>query len=222
MGTKATQEQGARYPTRVYRFFHVDNLRTCLKRGALYAPNFVPEDGLPYKTIHNPDIQQVRKVKHIPCGPCGVIHDYVAFYFGPCSPMLFQLHTGRVAGYSEGQEPLIYVVTTAQAVQVSGARFVFSDGHGVARYTQWFDDLADLDKVDWSVVYARDWRDTTDDMDRQRRKQAEFLIHRQCDWRLIQAIGVLNERMQHEVERILREFPAAMARPVQIRPEWYY
>jgi hypothetical protein len=66
------------------------------------------------------------------------------------------------------------------------------------------------------------WRDTIDDMDRQRRKQAEFLIYRQCDWHLIEVIGVLNERMQREVNRILRAFPAEMTRPVQIHPEWYY
>lgn len=38
------------------------------------------------------------------------MHDYVPFYFGPLSPMMLNLKTGRVAGYEEDQEPLIYLV----------------------------------------------------------------------------------------------------------------
>ena len=103
-------------PTPIYRFLHVDNLPIYLQRAALHAPNHIPNDGLVYKTIHNVNIQQRRKVTRLPCGPRGVIHDYVSFYFGPRSPMLFQLHTGRVAGYTEKQEPLIYLVSMVQAV----------------------------------------------------------------------------------------------------------
>ncbi|GAF98949.1 unnamed protein product, partial [marine sediment metagenome] len=126
---------------------------------------------------------------HIPCGPGGFIHDYIPFYFGYLSPMLLQLHTGRVAGYAEGQTPIIYLKTTAQTIAQSGAGFVFSDGHGIAHYTEWFDTLDDLDKVDWEMVYQRYWSDNVDDMDRQRRKQAEFLVHRFCNWSLIRGIA---------------------------------
>lgn len=209
-------------PTPIFRLLHVDNLRLCLQRLAIHSPNHTPNDGLVYRTIHNVDIQNQRRVEGIRCGPAGVIHDYCAFYFGPRSPMLLQLHTSRVPGYTEGQEPLIYLVSSAQAVQQGGTRFVFSDGHGIARFTSWFDDLRDLDKVDWAAVYARIWKDTVDDMDRQRRKQAEFLVHQQCDWALIQEIGVLNDAMRDRVEGLLREFEAGLRRPVAIHPEWYY
>ena len=33
-------------------------------------------------------------------------------YFGYLAPMLLQLKTGRVAGYQEGQSPLLYLVST--------------------------------------------------------------------------------------------------------------
>ncbi len=54
------------FPTPIFRFFHVDNLATILKRGALHAPNYAPQDGHPYKTIHNPDIQKKRARRSIP------------------------------------------------------------------------------------------------------------------------------------------------------------
>jgi len=209
-------------PTPIYRFVHVANLYVCLQRGGLHAPNHTPSDGLRYKTIHNVDIQRQRRVTRIPCGPGGVIHDYVAFYFGPRSPMLYQLHTGRVDGYSEGQEPLVYLVSTAQAIQKSNAGFVFSDGHGIARFTTWFDDLKDLDKVDWDTVYANYWRDDIDDMDRQRRKQAEFMVHQFCKWELIHEIGVINDRMMKKVNDILNRFQSHPHPHVLVRREWYY
>lgn len=209
-------------PTPIYRFLHVDNLPVCLRRGALHAPNHTPEDGLLYRTIHNVDIQAQRQIRPIPCGPGGVIHDYVSFYFGPRSPMLFQLHTGWLSGYTEGQQPLIYAVSTAQDVAERGIGFVFSDGHGIATFTDWYDDLERLDRVDWGAVHARLWRDTVDDMDRQRRKQAEFLVHRQCDWALIREIAVFNAQMKSRIEAILDGFDASLSRPVTIRPNWYY
>jgi len=209
-------------PTPIYRFIHVDNLHVCLQRGGLHAPNYTPNDGLRYKAIHNVDIQLQRRVTRIPCGPGGVIHDYVAFYFGPRSPMLYQLHTGWVEGYTEGQEFIIYLVSTAQSVQKSNAGFVFSDGHGIARFTTWFHDLKDLDKVDWDAVYAIYWKDDIDDMDRQRRKQAEFLVHRFCDWKLIHEIGVINDTMSEKVNNVLNRFPNRSHPPVRVRREWYY
>ncbi len=210
-------------PTPIFRLLHVDNLSVCLKRGALHAPNFTPQDGLPYKTIHDVDIQQKRSSRRVSCGPRGLIHDYVSFYFGYLSPMLLRLKTGQVTGYTEGQEPLVYLVSTAQKIVEHGLGFAFSDGHGIAFETRWYDDLKDLAKVDWEMVYARYWAaDYEKDMDRQRRKQAEFLVHRKCDWSLIHEIGVLNQSMKERVEEILGSFDRKLRRPVTIKPDWYY
>lgn len=209
-------------PTPVFRIVHVDCLPTVLARGGLHAPNNAPNDGLTYRTIHNVDIQGQRHIRNIPCGPCGTLHDYVPFYFGYLSPMLLQLKTGRVAGYDEGQAPLVYLKTTVQAVAQAGLGFVFSDGHGIAAFTKWFDDAARLGEVDWAMVYQRYWSDNVNDMDRQRRKQAEFLIHQSCPWSLTEEIGVLNTGMKTRVEKILRGFNPAMQPVVNVRANWYF
>lgn len=209
-------------PTPIYRIMLVDNLHTCMSRGGLHAPKHVPNDGLPYRTIHNLDIQSQRRITAVPTGPGGCIHDYVPFYFGYLSPMLFQLKTGRVPGYDQGQGPIVYLVSTVQAVQASGAQFAFSDGHGIAAFTNWFSNLSELDNVDWEAVNLRYWRDTPDDMDRQRRKQAEFLVHRFLDWSLIQEIGVIDESMKARAEVIQSRFPADKRRLVNVRRDWYY
>lgn len=209
-------------PTWLYRLVHVDNLATLLTRDSLHAPHSTPTDGLSYHPIHNVSVQESRHVRSIPCGPGGMIHDYVPFYFGPLSVMLLNLKTGRVPGYSEGQAPLIYLLTTAQAIQQAGCRFVFSDGHGLAGFTHWYDDLAQLDQVDWDIVGARYWSDQPDDNDRKRRKQAEFLVWQSLDWTLIRGIAVLNPSMKQRVEGILDQFPQRLRPKVAVKANWYY
>jgi len=193
----------------------------CLQRGGFHAPNHVPDDGLEYRTIHNEEIQAVRHKRVIPCGPGGTVHDYVSFYFGPRSPMLYQLHTGWVEGYTEGQAPIFYIVTTVDEIVRNELNFVFSDGHGIAKWTNWFDDLNNLDKVDWDTVYERIWKDTIDDPDRQRRKQAELLVHRFCPIDVVTEIGVINQNRKQQVETILRQHNFIQI-PVNIHRDWYY
>ncbi len=208
-------------PTPVYRIMHIDNLAVCIKRGGFHAPNHMPADSLPYRAIHNEEIQAVRQQRTIPCGPRGTVHDYVSFYFGPRSPMLYQLHTGWVEGYDEGQTPIIYIVSTVEEIVGNRLNFVFSDGHGIANWTEWFDDIQRLDRVDWETVYATMWKDTIEDMDRQRRKQAEFLVHRFCPLEVVTEIGVINNDYKQKVEKILRQHNVNQI-PVNIHHDWYY
>jgi hypothetical protein len=206
----------------LYRLVHVDSLPTLLARGALHSPNSTPNDGLPYRTIHNPNVQASRHARPIRCGPGGTCHDYVPFYFGPLSVMLLNLKTGQVQGYNQGQTPLIYLVTSVQRIQESGCQFVFSDGHGLAAYTGWYEDLRDLDKVDWQLVGERYWANRGDDNDRQRRKQAEFLVWQSVAWELIEKIAVLNRGVKRRVEDLLAQFPQINHPDVEIRRNWYY
>jgi len=206
----------------LYRIVHVDNLDTILNRGGLHAPNFTPRDGLPYRTIHDANVQASRHDRSIWCGPRGTCHDYIPFYFGPLSVMLLNLKTGRVQGYTEGQQPIVYLTTTIDRLISSKCRFVFSDGHGLASFTNWYDDLARLDQVDWDIVAARYWADKPEDNDRRRRKQAEFLVWRALDWSAIETIGVLNEPMQKTISAILGRYPNGRQPTVELRPQWYY
>lgn len=209
-------------PTYIYRLIHLDNLSIYLARGGIHAPNFTPSDGLAYRTIHNINIQSQRQIKPVPCGPTGVIHDYVPFYFCNRSPMLYQLHRGGVQDYDQGQEPLIHLVSSAQAVLQSKIGFVFSDGHGIAYFTEWFCSLADLVKLDWEIINARYWTDTPEDMDRKRRKQAEFLAHRFLPWNLVLGIGVINDKVVNKVKAVFAQFPSEMRKKVKAIPGWYY
>lgn len=209
-------------PVWLYRLIHLDNLPVLLARNALHAPNATPQDGLVYRPIHNVSVQASRRLQPVACGPRGTVHDYVPFYFGPLSPMLLQLKTGQVQGYNEGQEPLIYLATRLDDVQSAGSPFVFTDGHGLAAFTQWFEHPADLGRVDWDLVGERYWRDKPDDNDRKRRKQAEFLIWQSLPWPAIQFVATYNEAARQRAAKVLTQFPHRHQPLLQIMRSLYY
>jgi hypothetical protein len=136
--------------------------------------------------------------------------------------MLLNLKTGRVQEYDEGQRPIVYLVSSVQAIADAGFQFVFSDGHGLAGFTQWYDDLKDLKAVDWDIVAARYWSDKPEDNDRQRRKQAEFLVRDHVEWDLISEIAVYDDAVKNQVDVLLSNFPNLSHPPIIVRRDWYY
>lgn len=59
-----------------------------------------------------------------------------------------------------------------------------------------------------------------DDPDRKRRRQAEFLVHRNFDWNLVEEIAVLSQLEKNRVGAILNA--AVHKPPIHILPDWYY
>lgn len=205
----------------LYRLIHIDNLEIYLKRQALHAPNYNPSDRLVYRTIHSVEIQDRRARYQLPCGPGGTLHDYVPFYFGYHSPMLFKLWKGTVNGYSEGQEPLIYLVSSIGQIVQAGCQWLFSDGQGNSCLTSWFDCLDDLISVDMNAVKIKQWK-KLEDPDLTRRKQAEFLVYQSCPWDCIKWIFVYNSNTKSRVRQTLMQYPMLFEPIVKIWPKAYY
>jgi hypothetical protein len=206
----------------LYRLIHLDNLPMLLSRDALHAPNATPQDGQVYRVIHDIGVQASRHAKAVPCGPGGTVHDYVPFYFGPLSPMLLKLKSGQVEGYAEGQGPLLYLVTRLEDIQAASRPFIFTDGHSLAAFTQWFERSADLGRVDWTMVSERYWADRPEDNDRMRRKQAEFLVWQSLPWSAIRGIATCSDATRRRVTETLIEFAHRHQPPLKTKRDWYY
>jgi len=207
-------------PTPIYHLTHIDNLTSIIQSGGCLSFNQMQNQGIGHIDIAYETIQARRVQTSVPYGPGGCLHDYVPFFFAPRPPMLYAIHGGNVEGYEQGQIPLIYLVTTAQTVSNSSSEWVFTDGHATMAFSGFFDDLNDLNEIDWVVMESRYWNDTPTLPDRKRRRQAEFLIKDCCPWELFSEIGVINSRMGSRAENILennRHQPI-----VQIHGNWYY
>ena len=194
-------------PLPIYHITPIDNLESIISEGGLLAYNVMLETGTNYTNIAYENIQDRRARIRVPCGAGGVLHDYVPFYFAPRSPMLYTINRGNVPNYTQGQEAVIHLVSHVEDIDARGdLDFVFTDGHAVMEFTTFFDDLNYLDNIDWDVMEARYWRDTNEDNDRKRRRQAEFLVRNFLPWELITEIGVMNSTIKANTENILQNF----------------
>lgn len=205
--------------TPIYRILHIDNLPTLLARGRIHAPSQVPADGLVWRSIHAKETQEDRGRKPVPCGPGGVINDYVGFYFGPRSVMLNRIRTGWNVERVD-QSDIIYLVASAEAIAEAGLDFVFTDRHSLARVAAFHDKLAKLVDVDMPTCYATHWSKTERVPDRQEKKQAEFLVHGVVPWSLVLQIGVAGASAMCRVNAVLAEF--SQNTPVAVEGTWYY
>ena len=206
--------------TPIYHITHLSNLASILAIAGLCSNSTMQQHGIGYTDLANQSIQSRRARVTVPCGVGGTLTDYVPFYFAPRSPMLYAIHQGNVPTYSNGQESVIYLVSTVAAVQQANLSFVFTDGHGIMALTQFFDDPADLNTVDWQVMTLKYWFDTPEDRDRKRRRQAEFLVHQFFPWQLITEIGVMHHSAKAEVEQCLQTVTHQPG--VILRRNWYY
>jgi len=202
--------------TYIYHITHLKNLQRIIAEGGLHCDRSAQK----VKTVDigHRHIKERRLNRAVPVGPGGTVGDYVPFYFATRSPMLFAISHGAVEGYTEGQKPVVYLRSTVQAVADAGLRWVFTEGHADLSFTDFFDELKDLDKVDWDLMRAKYWNDTDEDPDRKRRRQAEFLVHKFFPWELVSYIGVYDRSIAEAVAEIIK----GGSPEVEVQRGWYY
>ena len=200
----------------IYHITHVSNLPGVIASGRLICDRAAQD--LKLVNIGHNNIKERRLRRPVPVGPGGTVGDYVPFYFAPLSPMLYAIFKNQVAGYTAGQQPVIYLCSSTEAVQAADCRWVFTEGHAVMDFTDFFDDFKDLGRIDWPLMRAKFWFDRDTYPDRSRRRQAEFLVFQFFPWNLVTNVVVYDAANAKVVSDIVGgQFPA-----VDIKRGWYY
>lgn len=207
---------------RVFRMVHIDNVEYLLTHGMftrnheLADPNYINigDTGL---------ISQRNTYPVYITPPNGVLGDYIPFYFGPLSPMLLNIKTGHRGITKRPQDEIVYIVCRVNFIVENCEEWCFTDGHAKdLMVTEFYNDLNDLNKIHWDVVNLRYWYPIEEFMDRQVRKQAEFLVKFHVPVNCISGIVVLNEARKTFVEEIVTRLGLAI--PVRVNPnnQFYY
>ena len=205
----------------IMHFTHIKNLPGIFAAGCLQADSLVDRSSALKVEAADLDIKAVRKRVQVPLAPYGCVADYVPFYFAPRSPMLYKLAKSGVANYTDGQDPLVYLVSSAETVASNGATFLFTDGNCASTVTQYSNDLALLESaVDWEVMRAYMWANTADDPDRMRRRMAEFLVHQRLPVGCLSEVTVRHDTIKQQVNELLRAYSVDL--PVRVRSGWYF
>lgn len=205
----------------IMHFTHVRNLPGILTAGCIEADSRVDRSSALRVEAGDLNVKARRKDRRVPLAPFGRVADYVPFYFAPRSPMLYTLAKGNVPTYTDGQDPLVYLASSTEAIAAAELPCLFSDGNCASPLTEVFDDLAALESaVDWEIMTAKMWANTPDDQDRMRRRMAELLVHQRVPVACISLIVVRRETMKGQVGAILAAHGSDI--PVAVRPWWYF
>jgi len=209
--------------TALYHITHAQNLPGIVAAGRLWCDAVLSANaatGAAVVGIAHQHIKDRRARKAVTVAAFGTLADYVPFYFAPLSPMLFTISRGNVEGYNGGQEHVIHLVSTVELACGLGTSWCFTDGHAEMALSKQYSDTSHLAKVDWSIMEKVYWNDTLQDGDRKRRRQAEFLVHKEFPWTAVMEVGVMSERVAATVRAALA---GAKHKPkVVVRAGWYY
>ncbi len=203
--------------TWLYRITHRENLPHILHYGICNKNH--PDANPDFISIGNHGIITTRKDREVKIEGYGNVGEYVPFYFSPKSIMLYNILTGYGVDRIKPEE-IIFLITDIEGVINSKQLFFFSDGQANTRISRHYNDLKDLDKVDWNVVTSGDFKKSIADNDRTRRYQAEFLIHERVPINCTKAIVVYNESCATFVKKKLATTNLVI--PVHIKRTFYF
>lgn len=194
---------------------HIENIPHILQNGITHStsananPNFVPiGDGSLIETRNNFLLNNGR-----------LLGDYIPFYFGYRTPMLYVVQNGFNMVAPTPAENIVYCVSSVQKIIDLGLDFVFTDGHAVDGFSSQYT-VADIDNIDSIVdkdaIKAKYWR-KEDDLDLKRRKEAEFLVLGD-----ISRIGILGFLTYNENAKTKIVNFGVNEANVQTRPGYYF
>lgn len=200
-------------PTRIYRITHLANLPDTLRHG-IFCRNHLAPATTAYHNIGDASLTDRRNRIAVPLPPGGFLNDYVPFYLGPRSPMLYRISR------HQPQAEIIYLLSQVQHIQQLGLPYVFTDGHAFEAITSFHQSSADLANLAWADIYAEQWKPTLENPNLQRHKQAEFLVHQFVPVNALIGIAVYNSHIRTQVEQMVQH--AGLTLPVREVPAWYY
>jgi hypothetical protein len=199
----------------LYRMTHIANVPHILVHGITHRSsanansNFTP--------IGDPTLISTRDGFVLDNGR--TLGEYIPFYFGARTPMLFKIHKGLDGLVATPNEEIVYIVTSVQQIIEQGTDFVFTDGHAVDKFSSQYlpnkiDTIEEL--LDFAAIKAKYWKDEND-LDKKRRKQAEFLHLGDLPYSSILGFIVYNETAKNQ----LLQFGVA-AKQIHIQSNAYF
>ncbi len=201
--------------TYLFRMTHIENVPHILKNGITHStsgnanPNFVPIGDRSMITTRNNFLLNNGKR----------LGEYIPFYFANRTPMLYVVQNGFNMVAPIPAVSIVYCVSSVQKIIDLQLDFVFTDGHAVdsfsAQYTT--TDIQNIDTIlDNNAINAKYWRDEND-LDRKRRKEAEFLVLGDIPQEAILGFITYNENAKNTLINF-----GIDAANVQIKSEFYF
>jgi hypothetical protein len=201
----------------LFRITHVDNLPWILHNG-VHCRNSMRMDSK-FTEIGLKELIDKRKTRQVPIPPGGTLSDYVPFYFTPHSPMLLNIKTGRGVPARPMSE-IVILVSSLPHLELQGLTYVFTTQHAYPQTTEYYSNLADLHRIDWRILQARDFKRDLDDLGKMDRYQAEGLVHREVSISALLGLVCYDVRSETRVRKLLDSVGSSLK--LVVKPKWYF
>lgn len=202
----------------IWRIVHRDNLPWILDNG-LHCGNSAVK-AADWVQIGNPELISKRAHHPVPVPPGGLLNDYVPFYFTPFSPMLRNIHTGWGGIQKRSNEEIVILASSLHRIAKLGLPFLFTDSHAYYQWAEFYDDLTQLDKIDWPLLQRRDFKRDSEDPAKFERYQAEALVYRHVPVNALLGIVCYTDAWRQHIAGQLQARHLSL--PVYARTEWYF
>lgn len=173
-----------------FRIAHIDNISYINETGFVLASS--EQASTSYTPIGDPNVIDKRRTN---------IHgidltQYIPFYFGPRSIMLYVIQHGYNGVKKQEPHNIVYCVIRISDLIANNVDCLFTDGHALSAITTFYThkQLNNINNIiSYKDVYAQYWNDEQD-IDLKRRKEAELLIKKELDKKHICGYVVYNEK----------------------------
>lgn len=197
-----------------FRITHIDNIRHIENCGLVRAgsqhrdPSFV--------NIGDKEVIEIRANRDVKGYR---LSEYIPFYLGPRSPMLYVIQHGYNGVKQIAAEEIVYCIIRLDDIAHSSKEYIFTDGHALSALTRFYGkgQLENIDQiVNFDDVYSSRW-DSDTDLDLKRRKEAELLIKDDLEPHFVRGYFVYNENAK---QRLINHGVAA--EKIVVRPSYYF
>lgn len=208
---------------KIYHITHINNLPAMIEGGKIWSDAKRIEMGLNCNEIGMNTIKERRLNQiDVDCYTGLKVGQFAPFYFCPRSVMLYIIYANNHLDltYRGGQRPIVHLEFDLQNVvnwaDQNNRNWAFSDRNAGAYIASFYNNLLNLDKINWDAVNSRDF--TRSEV--KEGKQAEFLIQDYMPLALIEKIGVINNDMHQQVSDIISG--SMIAPQISVERSWYF
>lgn len=198
-----------------FRMVHIDNIPHILRYGIVTRNSVNANPN--YTAIGDTAVIAKRNDKMV-LGH--LLSEYIPFYFGPRSPMLYVIQHGYNNVVQRNAEDIVYCVVRLEDIISSDIRCCFSDGHAMSAVTSFYDksQLNDIARyVSHQDVFENHWGSTEADSDEtKRKKEAELLFLDDIPAQYICSFVVYNETTKENLINL------GAKQDIYVAPHYYF
>jgi hypothetical protein len=202
----------------IFRITHRQNLPWIFRNGLhcrnanRIDPNFV--------SIGDTGLIEHRHHHDLAIQGGGSLSDYIPFYFTPLSMMAINIKTGYRGVTQRPNNEIVIMLTSLRRLETNGIPFLFTDRRAYLRYAKFYNNLGDLDQINWTILQNRDFSKDPEDPEKTDRYQAEALVRDHLPITSLIAVACYNTTECEQAQQLADD--AGITLRIVRRQGWYF